>query len=100
MATQKRKIKPLYKNLLILAVLIISGFLLYNSGKDIALMFQLQQRNKELQVELDKLEEEHAGLISQQEKLQDDGYIQAYARGNYMFSKDGEQIFYLPSTEK
>lgn len=100
MAEKKRKVKPVYRKLLMIVMLAASCFLLLESGKDIALMFKLQQQNKDLQVELDKLEEEHNGLISQQEKLEDDGYIQAYARGNYMFSKDGEQIFYLPSVEK
>ncbi|MBR0213930.1 MAG: septum formation initiator family protein, partial [Solobacterium sp.] len=32
-------------------------------------------------------------------KLEDPDYIQSYARGNYMLSKDGEQIFYLPEKE-
>ena len=29
-------------------------------------------------------------------QLKDPDYIQSYARSNYMLSKDGEQIFYLP----
>lgn len=100
MANNKRKIKPVYKQIGIILMLAASCVLVFRSGKDIALMFKLQRQAKELEAELKKVEEEHASLISQQEKLEDDGYIQAYARGNYMFSKDGEQIFYLPSIEK
>ena len=32
-------------------------------------------------------------------KLEDPEYVKSYARGTYMLSKEGEQIFYLPSGE-
>ena len=47
--------------------------------------------------DIKKLREENASLVSKKGKLEDPNYVQTYARGNYMFSKDGEQIFYLPS---
>ena len=31
-------------------------------------------------------------------KLEDPEYVKSYARGEYMLSKEGEQIFYLPSS--
>ena len=30
------------------------------------------------------------------EKLEDPDYVQTYARGEYMFSKGDEKVFYLP----
>ena len=35
-------------------------------------------------------------LVEEKTKLQDPDYVESYARSNYMFSKDGEQIFFLP----
>ena len=40
--------------------------------------------------------EENASLIATKEKLEDPEYIQTYARGEYMFSKGDEKVFYLP----
>ena len=44
-------------------------------------------------------EDENVYLTTERAKLEDPDYIQSYARGNYMLSKDGEQIFYLPEKE-
>ena len=41
---------------------------------------------------------ENERLVSEKEKLMDPDYVQSYARGNYMLTKDGEQIFYLPES--
>ena len=60
-------------------------------------MIELRQRSEVAAEELEKLKAENAELISQKDKLEDDNYLQSYARNNYMFSKDGQQIFFLPS---
>ena len=49
--------------------------------------------------ELAVIKEENSQLSSQREKLEDPDYVQSYARGNYMLSKEGEQIFYLPGSD-
>ena len=38
-------------------------------------------------------------LVKEKEKLTNPDYVESYARSNYMMSKDGEQIFYLPEDE-
>ena len=54
---------------------------------------------KLVEAELERLKEENATLTSTKEKLEDPEYIQTYARGEYMFSKGDEKVFYLPSED-
>ena len=55
----------------------------------------------EVQEKLQEVQDENTYLTNEKTKLQDPDYVQSYARGNYMLTKDGEQIFYLPeNTDK
>lgn len=92
----KRPKKAVIKIVSIL-VIIFSIYLLIGVGKEVYTTVQLQKRAETAEIELEKLREENASLVSKKGKLEDPNYVQTYARGNYMFSKDGEQIFYLPS---
>ena len=78
--------------LIVAAIAIFSGVL-----QKIYHMFTLQQQAKEVETQLEALRDENASLISTKEKLEDPEYIQTYARGEYMFSKGDEKVFYLPS---
>ena len=64
--------------------------------KKIYTMFSLQQQAKVVEQELEALRDENASLVATKEKLEDPEYIQTYARGEYMFSKGDEKVFYLP----
>ena len=66
-----------------------------DSPREAALAF-LQQQAKVVEQELEALRDENASLIATKEKLEDPEYIQTYARGEYMFSKGDEKVFYLP----
>lgn len=77
--------------LILAAIVILSGVL-----NKIYTMFSLQQQAKLVEAELEALRQENASLISTKEKLEDPDYIQTYARGEYMFSKGDEKVFYLP----
>ncbi len=77
--------------LIVMAIVILSGVL-----KKIYTMFSLQQQAKVVEQELEALRDENATLIATKEKLEDPEYIQTYARGEYMFSKGDEKVFYLP----
>lgn len=93
---RRRLSKPVIKVVSIL-VICVSIYLLIGVGKEVYSMIELQKKAEVAQSELNRLKEENATLISKRDKLEDPEYVQTYARGNYMFSKDGEQIFYLPS---
>ena len=78
--------------LVVLAILVFSNVL-----KKIYDMFSLQQQSKVVEAQLELLKEENASLTATKEKLEDPDYIQTYARGEYMFSKGDEKVFYLPA---
>lgn len=48
---------------------------------------------------LDSIQRDNVELQKQKEKLSDPNYMQDYARGNFMLSQEGEQIFILPSKD-
>ncbi|MBQ6333739.1 MAG: septum formation initiator family protein [Erysipelotrichaceae bacterium] len=77
--------------LIVAAITILTGVL-----EKIYKMFTLQQQAKVVEAELEALRDENASLISTKEKLEDPDYVQTYARGEYMFSKGDEKVFYLP----
>lgn len=81
--------------LIVVAIVILSGVL-----KNVVSMFSLQQQAQVVAQELQALKDENANLVSTKEKLEDPEYIQTYARGEYMFSKGDEKVFYLPTTDE
>ena len=62
--------------------------------------FKLSQSLKDVQAELTILEQENTLLEEQKTKLLDPEYVKSYARANYMLTKDGEQIYYLPQEDE
>ena len=95
MSVKKKKGNTLSK--LISIVLIISAiFFLSGILKKMYTLFSLQQQEKVVEAELEALREENASLTATKEKLEDPDYIQTYARGEYIFSKGDEKVFYLP----
>ena len=96
MAKKKKKNSVVSK--LISIVLIVAAIaILSNVLKKVVDLFALQQQAKIVEAELQALKDENASLTSTKEKLEDPEYIQTYARGEYMFSKGDEKVFYLPS---
>lgn len=94
----KKKMTP-FLRLLCYVVLIISGVLLYEVVKEIYTTVELRKQIEEAQLKYEEVKEEASYLTSERDKLTDPNYVQSYARGTYMLSKDGEQIFYLPEKE-
>ena len=46
------------------------------------------------------IEKEKKDLENEVDLLNDDGYVTRYARENYIFTKDGEQVAILPDIDK
>ncbi|MFV0550547.1 MAG: FtsB family cell division protein [Anaerorhabdus sp.] len=96
---KRRTLRPITK-LLCFAVIIFSGWLIYGVIEEIGTTITLQQQLKETKVKLEEVKDENQYLIDQKNKLSDPNYVQSYARGSYMLTKDGEKIYYLPSKDK
>lgn len=85
--------------LICLIMIAVSIYFLFAAGGEIATTLRLRKELAEVKERLQEVEDENKYLVDQKAKLQDPDYVESYARGNYMLSKDGEQIFYLPEKE-
>ncbi|MFV0479147.1 MAG: FtsB family cell division protein [Anaerorhabdus sp.] len=95
----RRKMTP-FVRFLCFGVLAFSAWLLYGVIQEFQTTAQLQRNLAEAKEKLEEVQDENEYLIAQKDKLQDPNYVQSYARSNYMLTKEGEQIFYLPSVDK
>ncbi len=95
--TKKRKKESNVAKMVWIIVIIFAIFILSDALKKIYNMFVLKQQADLVEAQLQELKDENASLVSTKEKLEDPDYIQTYARGEYMFSKGDEKVFYLPS---
>ena len=96
--TRKRTPKKPIAKLLSYLAIGLSIYLIYGVGMELMTTFELKQQLETVEQELAVIKEENTQLTSQKVKLEDPDYVQNYARGNYMLSKEGEQIFYLPGS--
>lgn len=100
---KKKKKKAVNKRVfvqLISIVLIVAAIVIFaNVGKQIYTMYDLKQQSELVEKELVRLQDENATLVSTKNKLEDPNYVTTYARGEYMFSKGDEKVFYLPSSD-
>ena len=62
--------------------------------------FVLTDKLDAVQKEYLIVEEENERLTAQRDKLRDPDYVETYARGTYMLTKEGESIFYLPGSDE
>ena len=99
MAKQVKRKKPTNKLRLSLTIILFvaSGFLLYSIVSEALITFELTNDLKEAKTRLQIIEDETRDLEERKEKLEDPNYIKSYARGEYSITKEGEQIFRLPS---
>lgn len=95
--TKKRKKESKVAKMVWIIVIIFAIFILSDALKKIYNMFALKEQADLVEAQLQELKDENASLVSTKEKLEDPDYIQTYARGEYMFSKGDEKVFYLPS---
>ena len=93
----KRRIKGPVLRAISFVVIAVSCFMIYGVAREVMNTMELKNQLEDVKLHLEMVQAENEQLTSQQEKLQDPNYVQSYARGNYMLSKEGEQIFYLPS---
>ncbi|MCR4950409.1 MAG: septum formation initiator family protein [Solobacterium sp.] len=95
---KRRRLTPITK-LICLIMIGVSCFLLYKVGQEVRTTLVLRKQLAEAKEKLQEVQDENTYLNNEKEKLQNPDYVANYARGNYMLSKDGEQIFYLPEND-
>jgi cell division protein DivIC len=96
----KKKLKNRFNTIMISAVLLIGTVILMIPViEEIGNTLRLSESLKQVQAELLVLEQENTTLNEQKTKLLDPEYVKSYARANYMLTKEGEQIYYLPKDD-
>ena len=97
----KKKVKNRF-NSVVLSVVLLGGtiFLLIPVIEEVGNTFRLSETLKEVEAQLVLLEQENTSLNEQKTKLLDPEYVKSYARANYMLTKEGEQIYYLPKDDQ
>ena len=95
-----RKKRSMFSKFVSLVVIGFSLFMLVGVGREVLTTMELRQQISVVEQELATLQEENKYLTLQRDKLEDPAYVQSYARGNFLLSKEGEQIFYLPSDDQ
>ena len=100
MSTKKRRRSKVVPKLIACVLLAVAIYLFVGVGQQIFTTLRLKRQKDLVEAELKALEEENASLVAQKTKLEDPNYIETYARGEYMFSKDDEKVFYLPSSSE
>lgn len=74
-----------------------SAYFMYRTASEVYTMVVLQKEISVSEEVLRVLEQETAELKNEKTKLEDPKYVTRYARGQYLLTKDGEKVFYLPS---
>jgi len=97
----KKKIRNRF-NTIIVSLVLLAGtvFLLIPVWEEIGNTIRLSETLEEVKAELIVLEQENSSLEEQKTKLLDPEYVKSYARANYMLTKEGEQIYYLPKDDE
>lgn len=97
MAEKKKKKNKTVSKLISIILIVFAIVILIDVFKRVYNMFALQKQAEIVEQQLQAIKDENASLVSTKEKLEDPDYVQTYARGEYMFSKGDEKVFYLPS---
>ena len=100
--TKKRKFKnskALSTLSLFLSVCLFaaSAYFMYCTAREVYTMVMLKEEIAVSEELLKVLQEETEQLANEKAKLEDPKYVTRYARGQYLLTKDGEKVFYLPS---
>ncbi len=80
--------------------IIASCAFIYQIGKDIMTTVHLKTEIAESDEQIRQIEEQIAQLEEEKENLGNPEYVKRFARGKYMVSKEGEQLFKLPSSDE
>lgn len=94
--SEKSKIKRI---ILCFCMLLASGFLIFQGFKVIYTTYSIRnsiEENKEKSLELDEKKEK---LEDEKKNLSNPDYIEYVARGKYLVTKQGEQVFKFPTLE-
>ena len=97
MAKDKKKKRNKLKTFLSLAAIFIACFLIYAASSDLMMTMKLKDEITSSEEMINSLENQKDDLSKEKQNLENPEYVKRFARGKYMVSKPGEQVFKLPA---
>lgn len=99
MAKRKRtqKKKGLFHVLFYVFLAGASAFLIWEGVMELKTTVELNNSIKETKLRIRELEKQKSELEKKKKDLSDPDYIEYIARGKYLVTKEGEQVFKFPS---
>lgn len=97
MAKDKKKKRNKLKTFLSLAAIFIACFLIYAASSDLMMAMKLKDEITSSEEMINSLENQKDDLSKEKQNLENPEYVKRFARGKYMVSKPGEQVFKLPA---
>ena len=96
----KKKKRSIASTIATVLFLGLGVFFIVQVSGEVRNTYELRKELKEAQEILAQIKQENVELEEQRTKLEDPEYVKSYARGTYMLGKEGEQIFFLPSSNE
>lgn len=96
----KKQRQSRFRKLLGFVYVAISFVLIYTLVVRAQRVIEQKKEYNTLVEQRDNLLKEKKALSQEVELLNDDDYVVRYARENYIFSKDGEEVIKLPELKK
>ncbi len=93
----KQRLKKVYKPA---AYILVGCFLIYILLSQVMSVFSRTTEIDKLKKEVAIVKKEKKDLQNEVSLLNDDDYVTRYARENYVFTKDGEQVVILPDIDQ
>ena len=97
---KKKKKSPLatvFTVVLSLLMLAGTGYFLWQISREVETTFTLLTDINDAKKELADLKAEQEHLLQQKEQLLDENYVKIWARGEYLITQEGEEIYKLPA---
>ena len=98
--TRKKKKSPLavvFSVVLSLLMIAGTGYFLWQISREVETTFTLLTDINDAKKELADLKAEQEHLLQQKEQLLDENYVKIWARGEYLITQEGEEIYKLPA---
>lgn len=96
--SNKRKRPNLAVRMLLTAIMLAASvYFIVNICNEASITISLFSDRVQAKNQLEELQQEKDKLNDQKAKLNDKNYVENYARGEYMITKDGESIYHLPA---
>ncbi len=100
MKTKKKAPMTWHKGLFLSAAVLATGYFLGSNIADVYTLIALKSEIRANEARLEEVSAQKEELETTKKNLTNPDYIEYLARGKYLVTKDGEQIFKFPAIEK